>query len=102
MGLISALAGEPDDTTCRFCGTLVRMGGEERGRVAEAELQTPWLPIETAPRDGAHVLVYAPGRDGLSALMSVCQWHDDAGWCIDELREPTHWMPLPAAPNGDS
>ena len=57
-----------------------------------------WQPIETAPRDGTVVLVYAPGRDGLSAMQSTCAYHPDAGWCIDELRQPSHWMPLPAPP----
>ena len=60
--------------------------------------QGRWRPIDTAPTDGTPVLVYAPEYGGLPELMSVCQWHADAGWCIDELRQPTDWMPMPAAP----
>lgn len=52
-------------------------------------------PIETAPRDEI-ILVWAPGRDGLPPIFSMCKWHDDAGFCIDELREPKYWWPWPA------
>lgn len=65
---------------------------------AEAELaKRQWQPIETAPHDH-RVLVYAPGREGLPPIMCTCEWHPDAGFCVDELRSPTHWMPLPEAP----
>lgn len=54
-----------------------------------------WQPIETAPRDGTEIVVYAPAREGLNSMASKCAWHPDAGFCIDELRHPTHWIPLP-------
>lgn len=57
-----------------------------------------WRPIETAPRDGTVVIVHAAERDGLPAFQTVCAWHPDAGWCVCELREVTHWQPLPAPP----
>jgi hypothetical protein len=57
-----------------------------------------WQLIESAPTDGTHVLVFAPGVEGLSDLMAVAAYHPDAGWCIDELRWPTHWMRLPPKP----
>ena len=61
-----------------------------------------WQPIETAPRDRT-ILVCAPGNDPrfwshLPNLICTCRWHEDAGFCVDEVREPTHWMPLPADP----
>lgn len=58
-----------------------------------------WKPIDTAPRDGTSVLVYAPGVEGLGSIQSVACYHPDAGWCIDELRHPTHWAPLPDGPS---
>ena len=57
-----------------------------------------WRPIETAPKDGTIIWIYAPPAHGLPALQTQCAWHPDAGFCVCELREPTHWMPLPFAP----
>ena len=57
-----------------------------------------WRPIETALKD-EHVLVWAPSAHGLPAMFSVCLWHPDAGFCVDELRTPTHWSPLPEPPH---
>lgn len=63
-----------------------------------------WQPIATAPtgdagtRDAPDVLVYASQAHGLRGFMAVTHWHPDGGWCVDELRAITHWMPLPAAP----
>ena len=58
----------------------------------------PWRPIETAPTDGTVVLVFAEERQGLPAFQCTAAYHEDAGWCVDELREVTHWMPLPPPP----
>lgn len=56
-----------------------------------------WQPIERAPKD-RDILVYAPPREGLEGLYSVCRWHEDAGFCIDEIREPAFFMELPEPP----
>ena len=77
-----------------------------------------WQPIETAPKDGEHILV-SFGTMGIWQV-SWCApaWaeHDDKDswiWCVDDNkhgpyalrgyndegpRAPTHWMPLPAPP----
>lgn len=57
-----------------------------------------WRPIETAPKDGTLFLTWAPPVQGLPAMFSLCAWHPDAGFCIDELREPMYWWPLPDPP----
>ncbi len=58
-----------------------------------------WKPIdENTPKDRS-ILVYAPSREGLNYLIMVCKWHDYAGFCVDELRCPTHWQELPSIPN---
>ena len=65
---------------------------------------TGWQPIETAPtgdagtRDRPYVLVYASPAHGLDGFMCVARWDYEGGWCVDELRTATHWMPLPEAP----
>ena len=57
-----------------------------------------WQPIETAPKDET-IIVFAPGEKDdfpspLPDLVSLCRWHPDAGFCVCELREVTHWMPF--------
>ena len=58
-----------------------------------------WVPIETAPKDRI-IWVYAPGVQELEPITCLCEWHEDAGFCVDELRVPTLWQALqsPAAP----
>jgi hypothetical protein len=57
-----------------------------------------WQPMATAPKDGTLFLCWAPAAHGLPSMYSLCAWHPDAGFCIDELRAATHWMPVPAPP----
>ena len=58
----------------------------------------PWLPIENAPKD-RYVRVFAPAYQDLPSLQQVCKWHESAGFCIDELRTPTHYKELDDEPN---
>jgi hypothetical protein len=50
--------------------------------------------MATAPRDRP-IIVYCPEKHGLQAMASICEWHPDAGFCVDELREPTCWTEIP-------
>jgi len=27
-------------------------------------------------------------------MIGQASYHPDAGWCVDELRQATHWMPV--------
>lgn len=72
---------------------------------------TGWQPIETAPMDGTEIDVWCPsnaeGDDGGYRVSDV--WWSDVGnkWRVrgDEaiawIHCPTHWMPLPARPEGE-
>lgn len=53
-----------------------------------------WRPIDTAPQT-REIVVYAPAAHGLPEMVSFCRWHEDAGFCIDELRTPTLWTERP-------
>lgn len=56
-----------------------------------------WQPIESAPKDGSDVLLSSPHWHGdvVVGCWSFEGWRDRED--SDKL-EPTHWMPLPAAP----
>ena len=62
-----------------------------------------WQPIETAPKD-CRILI---GRVGHPWVFSAW-WNDrHEHWAtgpspMDFFAEPTHWMPLPKAPNGEA
>lgn len=74
-----------------------------------------WQPIESAPRDGTHILI-AFGSDWVSSAI-YCSNDDDAhpwkfldqqGQSIpilngarDDKYGPTRWLPLPPAPDGE-
>jgi hypothetical protein len=82
-----------------------------------------WQPIETAPRDGTQVLLYAPGRLTYGAWSEPSttprikyqdgfapepEWDEFepywASWDggFTEKAPPTHWMPLPPPPSGNT
>ena len=62
-----------------------------------------WQPIETAPKDGANVLVFDSQcgvQVGYLRYFNL-HWNISPQWCssFGEVRlHPHHWMPLPAPP----
>lgn len=68
-----------------------------------------WRPIETAPKDGSHILAYRLPV-GIRVTNNtnpptVVHWFDDGFYTsVNELAperpfEPTHWQPLPPPPS---
>jgi len=76
------------------------------------EKSVEWRPIETAPKDGTDVVIYAPNCGVLVAYWSDSIWASvnnpvrgqGGGWVQEVHRSdtcvfsPTHWMPLPSPP----
>ena len=63
--------------------------------------QCKWQPIETAPKDGTHVLLWPSpywGGDSLSGGYATAhkRWFADGSG--SETISPTHWQPLPPPP----
>ena len=83
--------------------------------IAASPLDIPvrgWLSIETAPQDGTYVLVSNGLGVWVAKYKAVYQsgWKPDCPWQSMMLNHdhiprgkqrgrPTHWMPLPEAPN---
>lgn len=111
----------PDGTWNRDREACRQLAAEALGRYDDDTQQ--WLPIETAPKTGRKVIVFYRNRNNLPRTV-MARWLTDeqaaetdaddvgleGGWyeCIDNWDdytevaihegEPTHWMPLPAAP----
>lgn len=85
----------------RDYGALVLEAGKQLDTLLAAIPR--WRPIETAPRDGTEILGYE-ARLRIGGLMSYER--ESVGvtrgmWATTDggyQRTPTHWMPLPAAP----
>lgn len=95
-----------------------------RKEFAELKKQNEWQPIETAPKDGTIILVFYKNELGKGritraswfGLDEIESWEDpdqsepdwyersevyeelEDGMISPVLGEPTHWMPLPKAP----
>lgn len=69
---------------------------------------TSWLPIDSAPKDGTEVLVWAcmtiyakklSASDADKSCIWVARWDAGCWLSVDDCRlSPTHWMPLPPPP----
>lgn len=59
-------------------------------------------PIETAPKDGAHILLYGKQEGSLESPIGWCEgyWNGLTQWyhIIGLPCTPTHWLPLPDYP----
>lgn len=78
-------------------------------------MEMRWRPIETAPKDKINILVFC--KESKRELTSVARWdrnlrgsgfYGEFGWMRLGYQNiaaeaisppPTHWMPLPDAPN---
>lgn len=67
-------------------------------------LTMKWRSIETAPKDGTLLLLYAKSGDNYHMRTG---YYNDAPrlgnypkWRWELTIEPTHWMPLPKPPDG--
>lgn len=85
------------DKLSELTGWLPECRGLIEALINECTELNPWLPIEQAPKDH-EIVVYAPPYDSLQSLVVKTKWHPDAGFCIDELRTPTHYQELPNPP----
>lgn len=62
--------------------------------------EVAWQPIESAPTDGRSVLVFCPRASDHGYERIRLTWQKDGKWqgANNTSWPPTHWMPLPPAP----
>ncbi len=82
----------------------VRVAAASGADLTGTQLHDGWRDIESAPKDGTFVWVWAAPYDTLPGFVEYARYHEDAGWCVDELREVRLWQPaqLPPAPPAKS
>ena len=85
---------DQDDKAIRAIGLGVDNAGPDHPK-----WDGGWMPIETAPKDGAEILVYRPRQPNWQQEIFMVSW-SDGDWCdiAGILLGPTHWMPLPQPP----
>lgn len=64
---------------------------------------SPWLPIESAPRDGSRVLMWSDSDDGAHTGYYNGHYWQIAWWDIGhdgnrEVFKPTFWQPITEPP----
>lgn len=72
---------------------------EIRAGLARLSSAPAWMPIESAPKDSTQIVLHRMG------VVWIGHYYDEGtengDWFTgydDELEQPTHWMPLPSAP----
>jgi hypothetical protein len=89
--------------SCRFCNGYY--SGDQRSTSCADCAYPPsvWQTIESAPRDGKRILLFADGAIHVGSFYNnvwTAQWviyMEPEGEKMAKLK-PTHWMPLPPAP----
>jgi len=97
---VSSILSKVDEVRAEALKMLNRSQSNERRMADELRALRSWHDISSAPQD-IPVLIYAEAAHGLPAFQAVAQWHPDGGWCVCELREATHWRPLPTPPDDE-
>lgn len=65
-----------------------------------------WQPIETVPKDGSEFVANFGRQGGVRLLVYFNTihkyWSSKGEWVPGFESNATHWMPLPAAPKGET
>lgn len=94
-GILRDLEAMAADKSSGFWPQILAVGSL---RIIKRLAAPQWQPIETAPKDGSEILLCSKkGRIANGVWMTAT---DRVGaWLWPYIKvEPTHWMPLPAAP----
>jgi hypothetical protein len=94
----------------RRCAALLREAATEIERLRNDQPERGLQPIDTAPKDGTLILVFAVSVDDpydRQSTFAEAWWGDDGSrdprWIslgLTDWHVPTHWMPRPSNPAG--
>jgi len=97
-----------DKNEAQFSADACHMSEYHMASVAFLAGTPQWQPIETAPRNGASILVRCVGA--VESFVVVAWDKKGSKWVrswtlandnVQQPKHPTHWMPLPEAPEED-
>ena len=99
---LKGAASQPEDEYHR---QLMRWAAQRLAALTRERDALTWQPIETAPKDGARIVVWIPAEDDDPPEVAYVQWAShfsgwlgvNSAWQL-ESPQPTHWMPLPKPP----
>jgi hypothetical protein len=97
VAVYTAAQPAPKVVDCHATGVCVQSGLRAEPPAAQpAAPLTAWQPIETAPRDGRWVITF----DGETVSPNYYLGSEIEHWAKTPLLvNPTHWMPIPTAPD---
>ena len=75
-----------------------------RAELENIKAENEWQPIETAPKDKSNVVLLRQQCGSVANGYFLAEAYAGNGaWIWPYIHKtPTHWMPLPKAPNGAS
>lgn len=98
-----------DGTTSDTPLLSLELIGDWADRLEALRMESEWLPIETAPRDGTEIWAFNPTFEE-QCVIRWCAGTEWSGWlyndailndCLSIELSPTHWQPLPPPPAGE-
>lgn len=111
MRTLDAVSLRPSSLALIDRGHAARIAAE-LAEAADALEAGPWMPIETAPKDGTAVMLGNSGGAWIGPFMQFAEsgYRFDGPWRSLMLnhyhipyehryKAPTHWMPLPTPPS---
>lgn len=99
MELDEAITRLNEAIACECDGERSRQFIDDLKLVVAAAEAGRWRPIEEAPKDGTEILIVDRVGMCVAKWAEYCGWisYTDDGW-YEACVWPTHWRPLPPAP----
>jgi len=106
VGVAGTMPGTDGCTMAAFKASEVPVGTPlYTSAQSEGLRKDAWQPIETAPKDGTPLILFARAKHATAGAPVVGWWIPDLGWIESAFSPnhpvgivPSHWMPRPEFP----